>query len=173
MLAKIGMCSLNNDPLSFKKNRENIIASIQRCKDLNCTIRIGSELEVPGYSCADHFNEYDTITHSWEIIRDVLASGVTEGIVCDLGTPVIHHGNIYNCRVILYSGKVMGIRAKTILADGDNYYETRWFGFWKEKKQVDEFKLPRIIQNLTGQTSVPIGVFLIDFNDACLGYEIC
>lgn len=31
----------------------------------------------------------------------------------------------------------MGIRAKTILADGDNYYETRWFGFWKEKKQVD------------------------------------
>jgi NAD+ synthase (glutamine-hydrolysing) len=67
----------------------------------------------------------------------------------------------------------MGIRAKTILADGDNYYETRWFGFWKEKQMVDEFKLPLIIQELTCQTTVPIGVFLIDFNDACLGYEIC
>ncbi len=70
------------------------------------------------------------------MIRDILVSKVTDGIVCDLGTPVLHHGNIYNCRVILYNSKVVGIRAKTILADGDNYYETRWFGFWKEKKAV-------------------------------------
>jgi NAD+ synthase (glutamine-hydrolysing) len=50
-----------------------------------------------------------------------LKSGVTHGIVCDIGSPVMHHGNIYNCRIILYNGKVRGIRAKTILADGDNY----------------------------------------------------
>lgn len=72
LLVKIGMCSLNNDPLSFKKNRDNIIDSIQKCKDLGCAMRVGSELEVPGYSCADHFNEYDTIIHSWEIIGDIL-----------------------------------------------------------------------------------------------------
>ena len=60
-----------------------------------------------------------------------MKSGVTNGIVCDIGSPVMHHGNIYNCRIILYNGKVIGIRAKTILADGDNYYETRYFGFWK------------------------------------------
>jgi NAD+ synthase (glutamine-hydrolysing) len=60
-----------------------------------------------------------------------LKSEVTHGIVCDIGSPVMHHGNIYNCRIILYNGKVIGIRAKTILADGDNYYETRYFGFWK------------------------------------------
>ena len=32
LLIKIGMCSLNNDPLDFKRNRDNIIASIQKCK---------------------------------------------------------------------------------------------------------------------------------------------
>jgi NAD+ synthase (glutamine-hydrolysing) len=122
VLVKIGMCSLNNDPLDFKSNRDKIIKSIERCRELECVIRVGSELEVPGYCCGDHFNEYDTIIHSWEIIRDIIKSGATEGIVCDLGSLVLHHGNIYNCRIILYGGKVMGIRAKTILSDGDNCY---------------------------------------------------
>ena len=122
LLVKMGMCTLNNDPLSFKKNRDNIIKSIEICKQMGCMIRIGTQLEIPGYVCADHFNEYDTIIHSWEIVGDILKSGVTNGIVCDIGSPVIHHGNLYNCRIILLDGKVKAIRAKMNLADGDNYY---------------------------------------------------
>ena len=87
--------------------------------------------------------------------------------------PVLHHGNIYNCRIVLYGSKVIAIRPKIILADGDGYFETRWFGFWKQKGQVAEFKLPRVIQDVTGQKRVPIGEFLIEFNDTCLGFEIC
>lgn len=58
---------------------------------------------------------------------------------------------------MLLDGKIMGIRAKMNLADGDNYYETRWFGFWKERKTIGNFQLPREIQEITGQASVPIG----------------
>lgn len=60
--------------------------------------------------------------HSWEMIGEILKSGVTNDIVCDIGSPVIHHGNMYNCRVLLFNGKVIGIRPKMILADGDNYF---------------------------------------------------
>ena len=42
--AKIGITSLNNDPLDFTKNFNNIMKSIQMCKDLGCSIRVGSEL---------------------------------------------------------------------------------------------------------------------------------
>jgi hypothetical protein len=42
--AKIGIASLNNDPLDFTKNFNNIMKSIQMCKDLGCSIRVGSEL---------------------------------------------------------------------------------------------------------------------------------
>ncbi len=42
--AKIGIASLNNDPLDFTKNYKNIMKSIQMCKDLGCSIRVGSEL---------------------------------------------------------------------------------------------------------------------------------
>ena len=29
---------------------------------------MGPELEVPGYGCEDHFNELDTVEHSWEVL---------------------------------------------------------------------------------------------------------
>lgn len=170
MLVKIGMCTLNNDPLNFKKNRDNIIKSIKMCKQQGCSIRVGSQLEVSGYSCEDHFNEYDTIIHSWSVVGDIIKSGVTEDIVCDIGLPVIHHGKLYNCRVAILDGKILGIRAKMNLADGDNYYETRWFGFWKERKMITDFQLPREIQEITGQKTAPIGQFLIQFNDTVFAY---
>ena len=69
LMVKIGMCSLNNGALDFKNNCERIIKSIQQCIDLKCKIRVGTELEIPGYACNDHFNEYDTINHSWEVIE--------------------------------------------------------------------------------------------------------
>ena len=87
--------------------------------------------------------------------------------------PILHHGNIYNSRIILYNGKIVGIRPKIILADGNCYFETRWFGFWKERAKVAEFKLPRIAQDATGQKTVPIGEFLMEFNDTTVAFEIC
>lgn len=56
ILVKIGLCALNNDPIDFKRNFENIMKSIELCKKKGCKIRIGPELEVSGYACNDHFN---------------------------------------------------------------------------------------------------------------------
>jgi NAD+ synthase (glutamine-hydrolysing) len=131
---KLGLVSINTVPLDFKRNYKHIMQSIQECIDLGCTIRIGSELEISGYGCGDHFAEYDTIYHSWDIIKDILKSGITEQIVCELGTPVLHKAALYNARVILYQTKVVAIRVKTIAADGDMYNETRFFSTWKYKR---------------------------------------
>jgi len=38
---KMGLCSLNNDPLDFKKNYQRIHKSIDECRKLNCSIRVG------------------------------------------------------------------------------------------------------------------------------------
>ena len=123
--------------------------------------------------CGDHFNEYDTVIHSWQVIGDIIKSGCTQDIVCLIGSSVSHHGNLYNCSILLHNNKILGIRAKMNIADGDGYYETRWFGMWKERKQIGEFKLPKSIQDITGQTEVPIGEFLLQFRDTIVGLEIC
>lgn len=70
----------------------------------------------------------------------------------------------------MLDNKIVGIRPKMILADGDNYFETRQFASWQSKRSVGSFKLPQSIQRVTGQKEVPIGVFIIEFNDTSLAY---
>jgi len=39
-----------------------------------CRCQVGPELEIPGYGCEDHFNEHDTVEHSWVRARAILGS---------------------------------------------------------------------------------------------------
>lgn len=38
-----------------------------------------------GYGCADHFYESDTLLHSFQVLKELLESPVTEDIICDVG----------------------------------------------------------------------------------------
>ena len=49
--------------------------TIQACREAfakGARLRLGPELEIPGYSCLDHFYEPDTETHSWEVLREIV-----------------------------------------------------------------------------------------------------
>jgi NAD+ synthase (glutamine-hydrolysing) len=50
----------------------------------------------------------------------ILADTSLHGIVCDIGLPVVHRNNRYNCRVIILDGKILFIRAKIYLANDGN-----------------------------------------------------
>ena len=42
------------------------------------------------------------------------------------------------------------------MCDDGNYRESRWFTAWTRSRTLEEFILPRIITEVTGQTQVPI-----------------
>ena len=65
----------------------------------------------------------DTFMHAWGSIAALLETSITEGIICDIGMPVIHRNVSYNCRVILLNRRVIGIRPKIYLANDGNYRE--------------------------------------------------
>jgi NAD+ synthase (glutamine-hydrolysing) len=73
-------------------------------------LRVGPELEIPGYGCLDHFLEgqldedcrgdiavlltnfgstVDTHRHSWEVLAKLLAHPDCRDIICDVGMSVI------------------------------------------------------------------------------------
>jgi len=83
--------------------------------------QVGPELEIPGYGCEDHFMEIDTVEHSWEVVAELLRGDMTDGIVCDIGLPVIHRGVRYNCRLFALNRRLLLIRPKMALADDGNY----------------------------------------------------
>ncbi|XP_068594886.1 glutamine-dependent NAD(+) synthetase-like [Brachionichthys hirsutus] len=169
----LATCSLNQWALDFDANMERILKSIEIAKDRGAKYRLGPELEICGYGCADHFYESDTLLHSFQVLRNLLESPVTQDIVCDVGMPVMHHNVRYNCRVLFLNRKILLIRPKMMMANNGNYREKRWFSAWTKLRQVEEYFLPTMIQEVTGQDSVPFGDCVLSTRDASIGSEIC
>ncbi|CAG8529413.1 123_t:CDS:10 [Diversispora eburnea] len=169
----LATCSLNQWALDFEGNLKRILESINIAKQKGATLRVGPELEITGYGCFDHFLEGDTYLHSWEVLGKILQSEETRGILLDIGMPIAHKNVKYNCRIIILDGKVLLIRPKMFLANDGNYRELRYFTPWSPSQHVEEYYLPRIIRDITGQTTVPIGDAVIATIDTCVGVELC
>ncbi|XP_056134821.1 glutamine-dependent NAD(+) synthetase isoform X2 [Lampris incognitus] len=87
--------------------------------------------------------------------------------------PIMHHNVRYNCRVLFLNRKILLIRPKMLLANHGIYREFRWFSPWNQLRRVEEYFLPRMIQEVTGQETVPFGVCVLSTKDTCIGSEIC
>nr|XP_033784650.1 glutamine-dependent NAD(+) synthetase isoform X2 [Geotrypetes seraphini] len=169
----VATCVLNQWALAFEDNLARILQSIEIARSKGARYRLGPELEICGYGCADHFYESDTLLHSFQVLAKLLDSPVTQDIICDVGMPVLHKNVRYNCRVIFLNRKILLIRPKMALANAGNYRELRWFTPWSKARQVEDYFLPRMIQKLTGQETVTFGDAVIATRDTCLGSEIC
>ncbi|KAJ7415033.1 putative glutamine-dependent nad(+) synthetase protein [Willisornis vidua] len=139
----VATCALNQWALDFEGNLERIVRSIGIARSRGARYRLGPELEVCGYGCSDHYYESDTLLHSFQVLGKLLESPATQDIICDVGMPVLHRNVRYNCRVIFLN------------------------------KHVEEYFLPRIIQEVTGQETVPFGDAVLATKDTCLGAEMC
>ncbi|XP_017159478.1 glutamine-dependent NAD(+) synthetase isoform X3 [Poecilia reticulata] len=60
-----------------------------------------------------------------------------------------------------------------LMANSGTYREMRWFSPWSRLRQVEEYFLPRMIQEVTGQDTVPFGDCVLSTKDTCIGTEIC
>ncbi|KAJ8315536.1 hypothetical protein KUTeg_007686 [Tegillarca granosa] len=171
--ATLATCTLNQWAMDFEGNLRRILKSIQLAKEAGATFRLGPELEVSGYGCGDHFQESDTYLHSWQVLAEILISPYCQDIICDVGMPVMHKNIAYNCRVLILNKKILYIRPKKTLCNDGNYRETRWFTAWAKSKLVEDHFLPRMIQDITGQKTVPFGDAVLSTIDTCIGAEIC
>ncbi|XP_070283220.1 glutamine-dependent NAD(+) synthetase isoform X2 [Myotis yumanensis] len=169
----VATCALNQWALDFEGNLQRILKSIEIAKQKGARYRLGPELEICGYGCWDHYYESDTLLHSLQVLAALLESPVTQDILCDVGMPVMHRNVRYNCRVIFLNRRILLIRPKMALANEGNYRELRWFTPWSRSRQTEEYFLPRMIQDVTKQETVPFGDAVLATRDTCIGSEIC
>ncbi|XP_021905095.1 glutamine-dependent NAD(+) synthetase isoform X1 [Carica papaya] len=172
-LLKVATCNLNQWAMDFDCNMKHIKESIATAKKAGAVIRLGPELEVTGYGCEDHFLELDTVTHSWECLKELLLGDWTDGILCSIGMPVIKGSERYNCQVLCFNRKIVMIRPKMWLANDGNYRELRWFTAWKQRDQFEDFQLPSEISEALSQKAVPFGYGYIQFLDTAVAAEVC
>lgn len=174
-VVKVASCTLNQWAMDFEGNKNRIITSLRECVQKEANVRLGPELEIPGYGCEDHFLEEDTISHSWEVLADIIfhKEDFTANMLCDFGMPVTFKGIFFNCRVLVYKKQILLIRPKIALADDGNYRETRYFTAWTKGFQIYDFLIPDFISKRNGQTNCKFGVGIIKFDDMTYAPEIC
>lgn len=178
-LAKVATCNLNQWAMDFKGNLARVRTSIREAKDHGAKFRTGPELEITGYGCEDHFLEPDTFHHAWTHFAELLKDDTTDGILSDIGMPVMHKNVPYNCRVWVLNRKIIGIRPKIFMANDGNYREMRWFTPWYVEPgqpgfgPLEEYFLPGVVRAATGQSKVPFGIFAVATKDTCLATETC
>lgn len=180
MAHKIAIFSLNQWALDFEGNTRRIIKSIDQAYGAGAIYRAGPELELSGYSLEDAFFEKDTVYHCWSCLGEIIKHSSSMDMVIDIGMPV-HFSALYNCRVIIYRGQVLCIRAKTSLAKEGNYREFRHFKEWSYGTGVVPFRLPPEFENKS-QEFVPFGAnFILELlpqgnpksESLKIGWEIC
>jgi NAD+ synthase (glutamine-hydrolysing) len=111
-LVTLATCNLNQWALDWEGNLERIKESIRVAKSEGAALRVGPELEITGYGLLDHFLELDVYDHALDSLCAILKDESLWNIVIDVGMPIMHRGNRYNCRCIILDGQIILIRPK-------------------------------------------------------------
>ncbi|CAG8523797.1 8594_t:CDS:10 [Acaulospora morrowiae] len=170
----VATCSLNQWALDFEGNLERILESIRVAKQKGATLRVEDTdasiiflkeilIYIPG-KCLEKY---------CSLRRPIIFCSISECKHSSIDLPVAHKSVRYNCRIIVLNGKILLIRPKMFLANDGNYRELRYFVPWSPSQYVEEYRLPRIISDITGQATVPIGDAVVSTFDTCVGVELC
>ncbi|TKR89093.1 hypothetical protein L596_013246 [Steinernema carpocapsae] len=139
----VAVATVNNWSLDFDGNLKRILETCRQAYDQGAKIRVGPELEIPGYGCADHFFEVDTELHSWEILAEIVeVSKNLKDFMIVTGMPVKYKNALYTCMVSVLNGKILLIRPKLHLRNDDIFRESRYFAAWNDGNKVVDYKLP-------------------------------
>ncbi|XP_057173238.1 glutamine-dependent NAD(+) synthetase isoform X8 [Ursus arctos] len=175
----VATCALNQWALDFEGNLQRILKTATGV-GIIITSRTPSCIRSKSWLPFWNLRSLRTSSVTWECPRKLrpatdiaLCCSQTGACVPSLHRPVMHRNVRYNCRVIFLNRRVLLIRPKMALANEGNYRELRWFTPWSRSRQTEEYFLPRMIQDVTKQETVPFGDAVLATRDTCIGSEIC
>ena len=108
-------------------NAESILIKCSEAEKSNADIVVFPELSMTGYTCADLFFQKTLLDSAIKYLKYLCRETEKNTAVYVIGAPIEAYGQIYNCAVVIYKGKICGIVPKTFLPNYSEYYEKRWF----------------------------------------------
>lgn len=161
-MLKIGGATVNQTPMDWKNNTENIIQAIQAAQKENIAILCLPELCITGYGCEDWFLSDWLSDRAWNEL--LLIREHCQNITVAVGLPIRLDGITYNGSCVIHNKKILGITLKQNLANDGVHYEPRWFKAWT----------PDITQTFSkGSESITVGDLIYEVNGIRFGFEIC
>ena len=159
---RVGAAVLNQTPLAWSNNRENILRAIRTARQGQVHLLCLPEMCITGYGCEDAFHSAGLQQTALDVLQEIVPE--TEGMIVSLGLPVLHKNALFDCACLAVDGRIAGLAAKRFLAGEGLHYEPRWFKPWPGGLR-DTITL--------GGTDYPIGDFVFNCGGVNVGFEIC
>ncbi len=159
---KIAGATLNQTPLDWLHNTQNIIRAIEDARNQQVKILCLPELCITGYGCEDLFLSDWLSEKAWEELEKIRVH--CKNIVVCVGLPIRFDSTTYNGVCVISDEKILGITLKQNLAKDGVHYETRWFEEWVPEKIIELNKNSEKIQ---------VGDLIYELEGITFGFEIC
>lgn len=162
---RVGSAVPNVKVANVGYNVQGILDLVKEADSKECDIIVFPELSVTGYTCGDLFSQPMLIQKGSEAVMELVAETAGDSVMTVVGCPVSAHGRLYNCAVVIASGRILGIVPKIHIPNYSEFYEKRWFSSGAGIKN-DEI--------IFGGRKVLFGTdILFEYKGVKVGVEIC
>jgi NAD+ synthase (glutamine-hydrolysing) len=159
---KIGGATVNQIPLDWQNNTQNILDAITEAKRQQIRLLCLPELCISGYGCEDMFLSDWISVRAWDELLKIREH--CRDITVSVGLPVRINEITYNGACLISDGKILGITFKQNLARDGVHYEPRWFDAWKPGHVIEIERAGERIQ---------VGDIIYTIDGVRVGFEIC
>ncbi len=104
-----------------------IVKLIEKAKNEGVQIIVFPEMSVTGYTIGDLLQQETLLLKAQKGLRDILKASTGNNMVVAVGMPLPLDQKIFNCAVVLDSGRILGVIPKAFLPSYREFYEDRWF----------------------------------------------
>ena len=145
-----------------------IIELLKKAREEGVQIVSFPEMSLTGYTLGDLIQQQALLLRAEKGLHDILNECSQSAMVVVVGMPLSVEQKIFNCAVVLSSGRILGVIPKTFLPSYKEFYEDRWFS------PGTDARLNSI--ELAGQRA-PFGTDILfelrGIASAIIGIEIC
>lgn len=159
---KLAGAALNQTPLDWDNNLENIREAILVAQSESVDILCLPELCITGYGCEDLFLSKWLPGKALNYLDQIVKW--CDQITVSVGLPIWFDNVLYNCACLIHNREIMGFIPKQQLAKEGVHYEPRWFTGWTPGR-LEEL-------DYRGKT-YPFGDQLYQVLNILVGFEIC
>lgn len=134
-------------------NATATIALMTQAAEQHAILALFPELGLTAYSCEDLFHQQTLLTSALDALGMVLDASKQLELITVVGLPLQVDHLLFNCAVIVYRGRILGVVPKTFLPNYREFYELRQF--------APAAAANRDTITLCGQSAIPFGEKLL------------
>jgi len=108
-------------------NGARTIELMEEAERQKAVLALFPELGLTAYSCEDLFHQQALLDAALASLREVLKASERLNLIAVVGMPLQVDQLLFNCAMVLFRGKILGIVPKTFLPNYREFYELRQF----------------------------------------------